>query len=71
MEKILSDNEIYKAFNEIFVRIKEAANLDLSIPEDSKEVHESGSIKFFIEYNGPPGGKSDRIKTDIGKGENF
>ncbi len=69
MEKTLSDEEIYKSFNEIFVSIKEAANIDLSIPEDSKEVHESGSIKFFIEYIGPLGGKSDRIKTDIGKGE--
>jgi len=69
LEKTLSDEEIYKAFYEIFGSIKEAANIDLSIPEDSKEVHESGSIKFFIEYIGPLGGKSDRIKTDIGKGE--
>ena len=69
LEKTLSDEEIYKAFNEIFVSIKEAANIDLSIPEDSKEVHESGSLKFFIDYIGPLGGKSDHIKTDIGKGE--
>jgi len=69
LEKTLSDEEIYKAFNEIFGSIKEAANIDLSIPEDSKEVHESGSLKFFIDYIGPLGGKSDRIKTDIGKGE--
>ena len=69
LEKTLSDEEIYKAFSEIFGSIKEAANIDLSIPEDSKEVHESGSIKFFIEFIGPHGGKSDRIKTDIWKGE--
>ena len=69
LEKTLSDEEIYKAFNEIFGSIKEAANIDLSIPEDSKEVHESGSLKFFIDYIGPLGGKSDHIKTDIGKGE--
>lgn len=69
LEKTLSDEDIYKAFNEIFVSIKEAANIDLSIPEDSKEVHESGSLKFFIDYIGPLGGKSDHIKTDIGKGE--
>ena len=69
LEKTLSDEEIYKAFYEIFGSIKEAANIDLSIPEDSKEVHESGSIKFFIEYSGPLGGNRDRIKTDIGKGE--
>jgi len=69
LEKTLSDEDIYKAFNEIFVSIKEAANIDLSIPEDSKEVHESGSLKFFIDFIGPLGGKSDHIKTDIGKGE--
>ncbi|RPH47114.1 MAG: nucleotidyl transferase AbiEii/AbiGii toxin family protein [Desulfobacteraceae bacterium] len=69
LEKLHSDDEIYTAFNEIFESIKEAVNIDLSIPEDSKEVHESGSLKFFIDYIGPLGGKSDRIKTDIGKGE--
>lgn len=69
LEKTLSDEEIYEAFGEIFGSIKENANIDLSIPEDSKEVLESGSIKFFIEYIGPLGGKSDHIKTDIGKGE--
>jgi len=69
LEKTLSDEEIYKAFNDLFGSIKEAANIDLSIPEDSKEVHESGSLKFFIDYIGPLGGKSDHIKTDIGKGE--
>jgi predicted nucleotidyltransferase component of viral defense system len=69
LEKTLSDEDIYNAFNEIFVSLKEAANIDLSIPEDSKEVHESGSLKFFIDYIGPLGGKSDHIKTDIGKGE--
>ncbi len=68
-EKILFDEKIYEAFNEIFGNIKETANIDLSIAENSKEVHESGSIKFFIEFIGPLGGKSDRIKIDIGKGE--
>jgi predicted nucleotidyltransferase component of viral defense system len=69
LEQTLSDEELYNAFSEVFNNIKMDANLDLSIPEDSKEVHESGSIKFFIDYIGPLGGKSDHIKTDIGKGE--
>jgi len=69
LEKTLSDEEICKGFNEVFGSIKEAANIDLTIPEDSKEVHGSGSIKFYIEYIGPLGGKSNHIKTDIGKGE--
>lgn len=47
----------------------EAANIDLSIPEDSKETYESGSIKFFVSYVGPLGGKGDQIKTDISRGE--
>jgi len=69
MEQDISDDEIYSAFDEIFAEIKEAANIDLSIPEDSKEVHESDSIKFFIEYAGSLGGKGDHVKTDISRGE--
>jgi predicted nucleotidyltransferase component of viral defense system len=56
-EPKISDDELYTAFNEVFVAIKETANIDLSIPEESKEVHESGGIKFFIGYIGPLGGK--------------
>ncbi len=33
------------------------------------EINESGSLKFFIDYTGPLGGKNNHIKTDIGKGE--
>ena len=33
-----SHDEIFSAFVEVFTEIKEAANIDLSIPEDSKEV---------------------------------
>ena len=49
-EQVISNNEIYNKFNEIFKEIKESANIDLTIPEDSKEVHESDSIKFYIDY---------------------
>ena len=68
-EQDISYDEIYSAFNELFAEIKEAANINLSIPEDSKETHESGSIKFFIEYIGPLGGKGDNVKTDISRWE--
>ncbi|MBW1820807.1 MAG: hypothetical protein JRI92_03435, partial [Deltaproteobacteria bacterium] len=37
-EGIIND-DIYSAFKIVFNEIKEAANIDLSIPEDSKEVH--------------------------------
>jgi hypothetical protein len=64
-----SHDEIFSAFVEVFTEIKEAANIDLSIPEDSKEVHESGGLKFFIDYVGPLGGRGDHVKMDISKGE--
>lgn len=69
MEDKVSDENIFDAFNTIFNEIKEAANITLSIPEDSKEVHASGGIKFFIKYVGPLGGRGDHVKTDISKGE--
>jgi predicted nucleotidyltransferase component of viral defense system len=68
-EKEITNEDIYSAFETIFDDIKEVANIDLSIPEDSKEVHESGGIKFFITYVGPLGGRGDHVKTDISKGE--
>jgi len=70
IEQTISNDEIYSAFGEIFAEIKEAANIDLSIPEDSKESHEtSDSIKFYIAYVGPLGGRGDHVKTDISRGE--
>ncbi len=69
LEQKVSNDELYAAFDQVFEEINEAANIDLSIPEDSKEVHESGGIKFFIDYVGPLGGRGDHIKTDISKGE--
>jgi len=66
---IITDDEVYSAFGEIFIEIKEAANIDLSIPAGSKEVHKSGGIKFFIEYVGPLGGKEDHVKTVISRWE--
>ena len=68
-EQVISNNEIYNKFNEIFKEIKESANIDLTIPEDSKEVHESDSIKFYIDYVGPLGGRGDHVKMDVSRGE--
>ncbi|OFY61943.1 MAG: hypothetical protein A2Y71_09135 [Bacteroidetes bacterium RBG_13_42_15] len=69
VEQSISDQEIYDSFSEVFAKIKENANIDLSIPEDSKEVHESGGIRFYIDFTGPLGGKADHVKTDISRGE--
>jgi len=69
LEEDISDDEIFSAFGEVFTEVKEAANINLSIPEDSKDVHESGGLKFFIDYVGPLGGRGDHVKMDISKGE--
>jgi predicted nucleotidyltransferase component of viral defense system len=69
IEQSITNEEIYNAFGEIFVKIKEAANIGLFIPDDSKEIQELVSIKFYVEYIGPLGGKGDHAKTDISRGE--
>jgi len=69
LEEEITDEVIFSEFESVFEEIKEAANIDLSIPEDSKEVHESGGLKFFIDYVGPLGGRGDHVKMDISKGE--
>ena len=51
LEESISDDKIFSAFGEVFTEVKETANIDLSISEDSKEVHESGGLKFFIDYH--------------------
>lgn len=68
-ENGITNDDIYSALKTVLDQIKEVANIDLSIPEDSKEVHESGGIKYFVEYVGPLGGRGDHVKTDISKGE--
>ena len=66
----LSDNEIFMALSDLFLAIKEEANIDLTIPENSKGIHESsGSLKFYINYIGPLGGNGDHVKVDLTKGE--
>jgi predicted nucleotidyltransferase component of viral defense system len=69
LEEEITNDDIFSEFESVFEEIKEAANIDLSIPEDSKEVHESGGLKFFIDYVGPLGGGGDHVKMDISKGE--
>ena len=70
MEGNISNDDIYSAFDEVFAEIKEDANLDLSISEDSKAINKStNSIKFYVEYVGPLGGYGDHVKIDITRGE--
>lgn len=69
LEQATSNDAIISAFKEIFDEIKAAANIDLSIEEDSIEIYETESIKFFIEYIGPLGGKGDHVKIVISRRE--
>jgi len=69
-DNILSNDDIFLAFSDLFLAIKEEANIDLTIPENAKEIHESsGSLKFYIKYVGPLGGNGDHVKVDLTKGE--
>ena len=66
----IADADIYDAFNQVFGLIAAEANIKLSIPEASWDVHQAtGSIKFYIDYVGPLGGKGDHIKVGITRGE--
>lgn len=70
IEAYVSNDDIYTAFNSVFAEIKQATNINLLLPADSKGVHEAThSIKFYINYVGPLGGNGDHVKLDITKGE--
>ncbi|MFT6747495.1 MAG: putative nucleotidyltransferase component of viral defense system [Glaciecola sp.] len=70
MENEITDDEIYQAFDTVFSTIKEATNMNLSIPDNSKDIHDSsGSIKFYIDYIGPLEGNGGHLKMDVTRGE--
>ena len=70
IENEISNDDIYTAFADVFREIKENSNIILLIPEDSKEIHEqTNSMKFYIDYVGPLGGRGDHIKVDVTRGE--
>lgn len=66
----ISDQEIYSQLYELFGLIFKETRMRLSINQDSKEIHvASGSIKCYVDYVGPLGGKGDHVKLDITRGE--
>ncbi len=70
IENEIFNNDIYTAFADVFREIKESSNITLLISEDSKEIHElTNSMKFYIDYVGPLGGRGDHIKMDVTRGE--
>ena len=69
---LLSDktnDEIEKAFENVFEYIKDEANITLSISDFNE--HETGNVNFYINYIGPLGGSGSnkRVKVDISKNE--
>ena len=67
---VVSDEEIYKHFDELFGLIFRETRMRLSISEASKEIHvANGSIKCYVDYVGPLGGNGDHVKLDITRGE--
>jgi predicted nucleotidyltransferase component of viral defense system len=65
----VSNEEIFSHFKEMFDLVSEEANIHLELVEGNE--HESGSINFYIGYNGPLGGKAGTksVKIDITRNE--
>ena len=65
----ISNEQIFEWFNQIFVFIREEANIPLEIIDYNQ--HEGGGINFYVSYIGPLGGQGSnkRVKVDISRGE--
>jgi predicted nucleotidyltransferase component of viral defense system len=65
----LTNEEIFSDFKEVFKWVSEEANIVMELGADNE--HESGSINFYISYNGPLGGKAGAksVKVDITRKE--
>ena len=63
----LSNDEIQNAFKEVFLYVREEANIPLSMEDFG--IHETGNINFYISYVGPLGGTgaNKRVKVDISR----
>ncbi|MBL7825556.1 MAG: nucleotidyl transferase AbiEii/AbiGii toxin family protein [Saprospiraceae bacterium] len=63
----ITNEEILKNFESIFNDIYTDSRIKMNIDKESLDTHDSGSIKFFIDFKGPHG--NDKIKIDITRGE--
>lgn len=65
LDNDISNDKIFKWFTELFMYIREEANIPLEIIENNE--HEDGGINFYISYVGPLGGlgANKRVKVDI------
>jgi uncharacterized protein len=67
----IENDELFGWFSEVFVYIKEAANIPLSIIDNNE--HQDAGINFYISYIGPLGGleAKKRVKVDISRSESL
>ena len=77
LDNDISNEQIFSLFNEIFIQIKEEANIPLKKNDDGeddddqqKEDKEDG-VNFYIGYVGPLGGHGNnkKVKIDISRNE--
>ena len=77
LDNNISNEQIFSLFNEIFIQIKEEANIPLKKNDDGeddddqqKEDKEDG-VNFYIGYVGPLGGHGNnkKVKIDISRNE--
>ncbi len=69
LDDSMTDKEIKSSFRDIFILIREDANIPLEILESNK--HVDGGINFYIGFVGPLGGQGSnkKIKADISRSE--
>lgn len=67
LDESVTNEQIFKDFEEVFKLILDEANITLNKGEDVE--HISGSINFYINYVGPLGGKGKQVKIDITRKE--
>ena len=69
LDKQISNDDLLKEFEKVYVFVKEEANITLEFKESY--VHESGSVAFYVNYTGPLQANLNLrdVKIDITRGE--
>ena len=71
IDEIVSNEQIFTEFNNLFEFIKEESNIDMRIDQKKWTIHQSGSPQFYIDYIASLQGNmgSRDLKIDITRGE--
>jgi len=69
MNSEVTNEEIFTWFEEVFIIIRDEANIPLEIIDNNE--HDDGGINFYISYRGPLGGQGSnkKVKVDISRNE--